>query len=333
MPGDGTGAVRELARALREAWQRSGRTLRSLEAELPISDSSLSRYLRGTTVPPWNVVRDLCGALGVDSTAYRALWEAANRTQPATNPVPPATDPVPPAADPGPPTTDDAAPAATETAAPVAQAAPAAPATPDVPAPTTTPARRTAAPFRRRLRTLSPRWRGPWPSAVVTGVVGLFLGVALTSRLQPPETAPAAPPPVTPTAEEKIRRGSGAAPNVRVFTSRLDGYCLDDSLDFGLRTYSCNGMSYQRWTVDTYADGTARLRNHATGRCVDLADGGPRAAQCVTGAGGRSQRWRLTTWNDASTEVRHQQEGVCLEESAAGPRTRSCDRGSGQRWG
>ncbi len=92
-----------------------------------ISDSSLSRYFRGSTVPPWATVRDLCRALGADPTEYRALWEAADRSQnrqaagpglpvefflparPAQGcPTPPCTgDPAPPVqGDPAPPCRD-----------------------------------------------------------------------------------------------------------------------------------------------------------------------------------------------------------------------------------
>ncbi|MER7488793.1 helix-turn-helix transcriptional regulator [Streptomyces sp. NPDC126497] len=75
---DPRAAARKLGDALRGLQQQSGRTLRSLEAQVRISDSSLSRYLRGETVPAWPVVRDLCRALGADPAAYRALWEAAD---------------------------------------------------------------------------------------------------------------------------------------------------------------------------------------------------------------------------------------------------------------
>ncbi|MGC2999505.1 helix-turn-helix domain-containing protein [Streptomyces sp. G35A] len=75
-------AARKLGDALRSLQQRSGRPLRSLEAQVRISDSSLSRYFRGETVPAWPVVRDVCRALGADPAEYRALWEAADRTRP-----------------------------------------------------------------------------------------------------------------------------------------------------------------------------------------------------------------------------------------------------------
>ncbi|MFC9944712.1 RICIN domain-containing protein [Streptomyces pratensis] len=82
-------AAQRLGAALRELQQESGRTLRSLEADVMISDSSLSRYLRGSTVPPWGTVRDLCTALGADPADYRVLWEAADRTQSVEPPGPP----------------------------------------------------------------------------------------------------------------------------------------------------------------------------------------------------------------------------------------------------
>ncbi|WP_166026102.1 helix-turn-helix domain-containing protein [Streptomyces chilikensis] len=91
-------AVRRLANALRGLQQRSGCTLRGLEARVRISDSSLSRYFRGESVPVWPVVRDICRAMDADPAEYRALWEAADRatrpgeeggtSAPAPTPVP-----------------------------------------------------------------------------------------------------------------------------------------------------------------------------------------------------------------------------------------------------
>ncbi|MFE6196056.1 helix-turn-helix domain-containing protein [Streptomyces sp. NPDC057838] len=80
-------AARELGDALRTLQQQSGRPLRALEAQVAISDSSLSRYFRGEIVPTWPVVRDVCRALGADPSAYRALWEAASPARPEAPPV------------------------------------------------------------------------------------------------------------------------------------------------------------------------------------------------------------------------------------------------------
>ncbi|MFJ8979511.1 helix-turn-helix domain-containing protein [Streptomyces sp. NPDC102282] len=79
---DPRAAARELGAALRSLQQQSGRPLRSLEDEVRISDSSLSRYFRGETVPPWPAVRDLCRALKADPVPYRVLWEATESTTP-----------------------------------------------------------------------------------------------------------------------------------------------------------------------------------------------------------------------------------------------------------
>ncbi|MFJ9589628.1 helix-turn-helix domain-containing protein [Streptomyces acidicola] len=87
-------AARRLGEALRGLQRSSGRTLRALETQVRISDSSLSRYFRGETVPPWPVVRDLCRALGADPSVYRALWEAADRSRPE-EPAPAAPPPKP----------------------------------------------------------------------------------------------------------------------------------------------------------------------------------------------------------------------------------------------
>ncbi|MGP4051431.1 helix-turn-helix domain-containing protein [Streptomyces sp. 2A115] len=87
-------AARRLGEALRGLQRRSGSTLRALETQVRISDSSLSRYFRGETVPPWPVVRDLCRALGADPSVYRALWEAADRRR-SEEPAPAAPSPKP----------------------------------------------------------------------------------------------------------------------------------------------------------------------------------------------------------------------------------------------
>ncbi|MFI5801317.1 helix-turn-helix domain-containing protein [Streptomyces sp. NPDC051561] len=87
---DQRAAARKLGEALRSLQQQSGRPLRSLESQVRISDSSLSRYFRGETVPTWPVVRDLCRALDADPSAYRALWEAADPHR-SDEPAPSAT--------------------------------------------------------------------------------------------------------------------------------------------------------------------------------------------------------------------------------------------------
>nr|WP_296064197.1 tetratricopeptide repeat protein [uncultured Actinoplanes sp.] len=57
----------------------SGLSLRALAHESGVSSSSLSRYLTGRLVPPWDAVVALCRAVGRDPRPLRALWAEADR--------------------------------------------------------------------------------------------------------------------------------------------------------------------------------------------------------------------------------------------------------------
>ncbi|MFF8382455.1 helix-turn-helix domain-containing protein [Streptomyces kanasensis] len=304
--------ARRLGAALRALQQRSGRTLRSLEEDVPISDSSLSRYFRGSTVPPWSTVRDLCRALGADPAEYRALWEAAARGQAAGPDADAARAGTAGAGAPGPGA------AGSRTAGSGASGA--------APGPGDGPGGR----MRRWYGAARARLPGRRACAAGGAVVGVLFGALLASLAVPqaPASAPGAP------GREGPEPGStaGLPRHARIFVSRETGRCLDDSLDERLRTYKCNGMSYQWWTVHTLADGSRRLRNHATGRCLDDGAAGLRAVRC---AGGRTgpQTWSVTTWSDDSAEVRSRVTGKCLDDSGTGLRTLPCDRTDRQKWG
>ncbi|MBD0839751.1 helix-turn-helix domain-containing protein [Streptomyces sp. TRM68416] len=100
---DRLAAQRQLGAALRALQHRSGRTLRELEKQVPVSDSSLSRYFRGDAVVPWAVVVEICRALDGDPNEFRGLWETASALSPERVAPPasagegdtPATAPVP----------------------------------------------------------------------------------------------------------------------------------------------------------------------------------------------------------------------------------------------
>ncbi|MEV5238049.1 RICIN domain-containing protein [Streptomyces cinnamoneus] len=278
--------AQRLGSALRALQQRSGRPLRSLQDEVRISDSSLSRYFCGSTVPQWAVVEDLCRALGADPLTYRTLWEAADGNQ---------------------------------TRRP-AEAGPS-----DGP----------ASAVRRRLRTLRTGLSGRWAFATAGILTGAVLGGVLTSYVLPP-ARPAAP--VSPYAQAA---GKGAAPQheaasaelSRIFVSRATGACLDDSLDKKLRTYDCNGLSYQRWSVHAFPDGTRQLRNHATGACLEHGSAGLRAVACSTAAT-PPQSWSVTRWPDDAVELRNKATGACLDDATdAGLRALPCNRDRHQKWG
>ncbi|MCP2243629.1 Helix-turn-helix domain-containing protein [Lentzea aerocolonigenes] len=258
--------VRSLATALSTLQRDSGRPLRSLESEIHVSDSSLSRYLRGRSVPPWDVVRALCTALGADPAEYRARWEAADAVQPRTAPEP----------------------------------------SPEKPG------------------TAPPRTGRRWLWALAGAGVGAALGSLITLAFVSTATAP-----TQPTSSTDGSAGLISAAGNRIFVSRATGACLDDSLDGGLRTFRCNGMSYQRWTPQAAGDGTYRLSNHATGACLDLSPTGLRSAAC---AETDSQRWKITISQDAA-EVRSSVRDACLHDSSAGLQLAPCDQSRNQQWG
>ncbi|MEV6712881.1 ricin-type beta-trefoil lectin domain protein [Lentzea sp. NPDC051208] len=266
-PQNESDPVRSLANALSTLQRNSGRPLRSLESEIHVSDSSLSRYLRGHCVPPWDVVRALCMALGADPAEYRARWEAAEAVQPRTAPEPSSEKP-------------DTAPTRTG--------------------------------------------RG-WLWALAGAGVGTVLGSVITLAFVSTATAPTP----TPSGMDGSAGLVSAPGGNRIFVSRATGACLDDSLDGGLRTYRCNGMSYQRWTPQDAGDGTYRLSNHATGACLDLSSTGLRSAAC---AEIDSQRWKITVSQDAA-EVRSTVNDACLHDSSAGLQLAPCDRSRNQQWG
>jgi transcriptional regulator with XRE-family HTH domain len=71
------GAPGRLAVELRRLRELSGMSLRSLERKVHVSDSSLSRYLAGQSVPPWSVVVALSELAGRDPGPLQELWEHA----------------------------------------------------------------------------------------------------------------------------------------------------------------------------------------------------------------------------------------------------------------
>lgn len=77
----GADCVSALASELRAARVQAGRSLKELERLTASSDSSLSRYLAGTSIPPWPVVDALCKAAQRDPGELEPLWQEAQRTR------------------------------------------------------------------------------------------------------------------------------------------------------------------------------------------------------------------------------------------------------------
>ncbi|MFB7358216.1 helix-turn-helix domain-containing protein [Streptomyces gardneri] len=312
--------ARVLGRALRDLQRRSGHTLRDLETSVSISDSSLSRYFLGITVPPWATVRDLCEALGGDPSEYRHLWQAADRSQrkPARRHRGRSSEPAQ-----GEPGRDERAAGEPVRSEPGQDAPAESEPVESKPVPGGTAAGEAVAgkPGRRGSRTV-------W--ALAGAVIGLVLGAVSTVLVQP--QAPASSGGDAPTASagaHGVQGASAASSGPRIFVSRATGACLDDSLDQGTRSFACNGMSYQRWTVRTTPDGSAQLRNHATGECLDHLPGGLSTAPCGSSA---SQRWTVSARDDVAVEIRSTTARRCLADSAGGLRVSPCDGTTRQKW-
>lgn len=64
----------------------SGLSLRELARKSGLSSSSLSRYLTGRLVPPWDAVVALCRVVGRDPRPLRTLWTEASQAGPAPAP-------------------------------------------------------------------------------------------------------------------------------------------------------------------------------------------------------------------------------------------------------
>jgi transcriptional regulator with XRE-family HTH domain len=60
---------------------QSGLSLKQLGQRLHISDSSLSRYFTGQTLPPWEVVEALAKLVSADPLVLRAEWDAAQKVR------------------------------------------------------------------------------------------------------------------------------------------------------------------------------------------------------------------------------------------------------------
>jgi tetratricopeptide (TPR) repeat protein/transcriptional regulator with XRE-family HTH domain len=74
-----SGPHERLVSQLAQIKQLSGVSLRALAGQAGLSSSSLSRYLTGRLIPPWEAVVALCRAVGRDPRPLRPLWAEATR--------------------------------------------------------------------------------------------------------------------------------------------------------------------------------------------------------------------------------------------------------------
>jgi hypothetical protein len=115
----------------------------------------------------------------------------------------------------------------------------------------------------------------------------------------------------------------------RLFKNQDTGLWLDDSFDFGLRTYQYNGSNFQKWQITDWADQTHEMRSVSTGRCIDdSVEYGLRAFDCNKS---KYQSWYWHNWPDGTTEFKNQATGRCMDNYFA-LRATQCDTSTSQSW-
>ncbi|WP_245665079.1 ATP-binding protein [Actinoplanes subtropicus] len=81
-----SGPRERLVAQLAQIKELSGLSLRALARDAGLSSSSLSRYLTGRLVPPWEAVVALCRVVRRDPRPLRAVWTEAAQAGPAAPP-------------------------------------------------------------------------------------------------------------------------------------------------------------------------------------------------------------------------------------------------------
>ncbi len=109
--------------------------------------------------------------------------------------------------------------------------------------------------------------------------------------------------------------------------------CIDDSIAYGLRLFSCNGMDYQKWYIDASWPNPYTptfFQNVATERCLDDSVYGLRAFPCN---GGVWQVWSPHRWNDGTWQFQNQATGRCLTTDHNGfLTTNTCSSSEWESW-
>ncbi|MEV5411584.1 RICIN domain-containing protein [Thermopolyspora sp. NPDC052614] len=125
----------------------------------------------------------------------------------------------------------------------------------------------------------------------------------------------------------KSAETSSAQRVINTFRNRATGRCLDDS-GAGLRSFPCNGLSFQKWNVTVDDFGHRTIQNQNTGRCLDDSGAGLRTFPCN---GLTFQKWNVTHHANGITLANHETKR-CVDDSNVGLRSFPCNGLNFQRW-
>jgi transcriptional regulator with XRE-family HTH domain len=328
------GKLRDLAGHLREMRDRTGLTLQQLSVRLHVSDSSLSRYFTGQTLPPWGVVAGLAELSGSDKERLRPLWQAAaHARRRALRPLTRAAAGVE-----GRSTAGELPLPGTDGFRRGSQ--------PGGPAPTPAPISRRVAFSTRRAAVVV---------AVAVVLMGALAGVTYAAIDQRPAaedqrgraaasaepSRPAPPSPATsptgPVVAGTVVAITNDDPDDETMPYVIDvaEWSMADGAPVHLWTWRTDQADYrnQMWTVESVGSGRWRLVNLYSGKCLNRrpADGPLVQSDCGHEP---DQRWVLA--RDGS--LRSSADRRCVEIGGrrrllgAPLRMAKCDRGWYQRW-
>lgn len=172
-------------------------------------------------------------------------------------------------------------------------------------------------------------WRTSFLGATV--MVALLSGSPLAMGAEdiPVRETPVPETPVL-TDDRQIDEGNAGTYQVRngPIKNRFTGRCVDDSAAYGLRSFSCNGLDFQRWDRRPSYFPNYALANLNTGSCLDDSSYGLRAIPC-NGYG--YQRWLIQDRGNG-IEIQNAQTAKCLDDSSYGLRTFVCNNTQFQRF-
>ncbi|MFC8342650.1 hypothetical protein [Streptomyces sp. NPDC057280] len=131
-------------------------------------------------------------------------------------------------------------------------------------------------------------------------------------------------------AVQESQDGGTSVLVVNTFQSLGTLRCMDDSFEYGFRTFPCNSGQYQQWDVHVFNDGTRRFQNKITGRCLYDGPAGFSTQHCDSS---ENVSWYVIRHHSVRLTFRNQYTDDCIDDSDdSGFRTTGCNGGIYQDW-
>lgn len=131
-----------------------------------------------------------------------------------------------------------------------------------------------------------------------------------------------------------VASAAPAADPVETYMNNKTGWCLDYNSRDNVHSQGCNGGAWQQWRVHTWADGTKRFQNVATGVCLTRDNMSYSVYGAQTCNSSTEQSWRVDHVSGGLV-FRAQFGGFtdCLDDNYVdGVRSYPCNSGPYQVW-